>query len=216
MLDEGTTTNPIPVFVAEGRGRHHAVRVAGGTLGLLLAGWLAALAAGLIGFAPLPAISLPGVNQAKPAPVAQPGTRATHSSVTNGPPSAASVGDSRAERSNAAPSSAGGKASASHSGAVATGIAGSTSGPSGSVSSTPTTTGTGGGSTAPPSGTGGGSSTPPSGTGGASQSNPGTEPSWTPPASGTQSATPPRGKSSSAPGASISAPTLGLTQQPSG
>jgi hypothetical protein len=212
MLEEGSSTNPIPVFVAEGRHRHHAVRVAGATLGLLLAGWLAALAAGLIGFAPLPAISLPGVKQAKPAPVAQPGTRASHSPVTNGPLS----GDSRAERSNAVPSSAGGNAAASHSGAAATGSAGSNSGSSGSVSSTPATTGTGGGSTAKPSGTGGGSTAPPSGTGGTSQSNPGSEPSWTPPTTGTKGATPPRGKSLSAPGASISTTVSGQDRQPSG
>jgi hypothetical protein len=205
MLDEGSTTNPIPVFVAEGRRRHHAVRLAGATLGLLLAGWVAALAVGLIGLAPLPAISLPGANQAKPAPVVPPNAGASHPQVTNGPPVAAREVEGQRARSSAAPSSTDGKTSASPTGAVATGTAGSTSGSSGSVSSTPATTGTGGGSTAPPSGTGG-----------TAHANPGSQPSWTPPASGTQSATPPRGKSSSAPGASISATTLGLTQQPSG
>ena len=44
------------------------VRLAAATLGLLLAGWLAALAAGLIGFSPLPELTLPGTGSAQTAP----------------------------------------------------------------------------------------------------------------------------------------------------
>ena len=49
---------PSPVFVAGGHRRAHAVRLAAATLGLLLAGWLAALAASLVGFSPLPELTL--------------------------------------------------------------------------------------------------------------------------------------------------------------
>ena len=65
---EQSSKDTSPVFVAGGRHRNHAVRLAAATLGLLLAGWLAALAAGLIGFSPLPELTLPGTGSAQSAP----------------------------------------------------------------------------------------------------------------------------------------------------
>ena len=72
MLDEGSSTNPVPVFVADGRRRHHAVRLLGGTLGLLLAGWLAALAVGIVGVGSLPAIPFPDGGPPNTAPAPHP------------------------------------------------------------------------------------------------------------------------------------------------
>ena len=65
---EQSSRDTSPVFVAGGRRRNHAVRLAAATLGLLLAGWLAALAAGLVGFSPLPKLTLPGTGSAQTAP----------------------------------------------------------------------------------------------------------------------------------------------------
>ena len=65
---EQSSNDTTPVFVAGGRHRNHAVRLAAATLGLLLAGWLTALAAGLIGFSPLPELTLPGTGSAQTAP----------------------------------------------------------------------------------------------------------------------------------------------------
>jgi molecular chaperone DnaK len=48
----------LPVFVANGRRRDRAVRVGKLALGIALAGWIAALCASLIGFAPLPVPAL--------------------------------------------------------------------------------------------------------------------------------------------------------------
>ena len=70
---EQSSRDASPVFVAGGRHRSHAVRLAAATLGLLLAGWLTALAAGLIGFSPLPELTLPG-DRRRPGPRGGPGT----------------------------------------------------------------------------------------------------------------------------------------------
>jgi hypothetical protein len=50
----------LPVFLANGKRRYRAVQLAKVALGLALAGWLAALCASLIGFAPLPLPALFG------------------------------------------------------------------------------------------------------------------------------------------------------------
>ena len=68
---EQSSGDTSPVFVAGGRHRSHAVRLAAATLGLLLAGWLAALVAGLVGFSPLPELTFPGTGAAR-APAAAP------------------------------------------------------------------------------------------------------------------------------------------------
>ena len=65
---EHSSKDHAPVFVSGGRRRTHAVRVAAATLGLLLAGWLGALAGGLIGFSPFPKLALPGTGAARTAP----------------------------------------------------------------------------------------------------------------------------------------------------
>src|SRR6266516_8127828 len=75
---EQPSTDALPVFVAGGRLRNHAVRLAAGTLGLLLVAWLVALAAGLMGFSPLPKLTLPGTGTGQtttpPDQASQPGT----------------------------------------------------------------------------------------------------------------------------------------------
>ena len=53
-------TDGLPVFVANGTRRYRAVRVGKVALGIALAGWVAALCASLIGFAPLPLPVLSG------------------------------------------------------------------------------------------------------------------------------------------------------------
>ncbi len=59
-LEPKAPADGLPVFVAKGRRRYRAVRVGKVALGIALAGWLAALCAGLIGFAPLPLPALSG------------------------------------------------------------------------------------------------------------------------------------------------------------
>ena len=71
-FEPNLSTDGLPVFVAEGRRRQNAVRLVKITIGLALAGWLAALAAGLTGFAPLPLLPLPGADQGHTAPVVRP------------------------------------------------------------------------------------------------------------------------------------------------
>jgi len=222
MLEEGSSTEAIPVFVAEGRRRHHFVRLFGATLGLLLAGWLAALATGIVGFAPLPAIPLPGIGPSHPTPP----THAAPVAADPARPSGAAepalqqhrlpqrLGENAARNSS---SSQGSPRTAASRAATSGSSSGSTTQPgsSGGVS-TSTPGGTGTGSTTPPTGTGNGTTTPPTGTGGGSQSNSGSEPTWTPPETGTRGADPPRGKSSSAPGATTSTIMSGPIEKPSG
>jgi hypothetical protein len=68
MFEPTSSTDGLPIFVASGRGRKHAVRLAATTVGVLLAAWLAALAAGLIGFAPLPQLTLPAADHGDAIP----------------------------------------------------------------------------------------------------------------------------------------------------
>ena len=187
---EQSSKDAMPVFVAGGRYRNHAVRLAAATLGLLFAGWLTALAAGLIGFSPLPELTLPGTGvQSAPAPPDQ------------GPQLAR-------ERDASA-----------HASPIASGRAGGDGNLSAAGSSAPDASGSGTGRTAGQTGSGGGGtgSTSPDSGGGAPQSqttppargtatpSPGNQPSFTPPASGEKSASPPRGDSANAPGKTISA-----------
>jgi hypothetical protein len=194
---ENSSNDRAPVFVSGGRRRTHAVRVAAATLGLLLAGWLVALAGGLIGFSPLPALRLPGTGAAREAPA----DRASQSSVG----SDANVNASAVARVPASghdeTSRAQGSATASASG----GGAGRGASGAGSV---------GGGTSPNPAG---GSAQPqptapaPATPAHASSGNP---PSFAPPASGEKSASPPRGNSANAPGRTVSADPPGKATRP--
>jgi hypothetical protein len=197
---EQPTADRTPVFVSDGRGRNHAVRVAAATFGLLLAGWLAALAAGLIGFSGLPKLALPGAGAARTAPAApDPAPAGRHpmghhtrpggSSLPPGTPSGARHGTAN-----------GATTGGSHEGATAQ--AGS-----GQVASTS--------SSSPKAGGGGAQSqptTPPGGT--PAQASHGNPPSFTPPSSGEKSANAPRGKSADAPGSTVSADPPGKATRP--
>jgi hypothetical protein len=188
---EQSSKDAAQVFVAGGRHRNHAVRMAAATLGLLLAGWLAALAAGLIGFSTLPG---PGSAQSAPAPPDQ-------------GPGLARERDASAHVSPVAPRLARGGDQVSAAGSSTPGASGSgTGGAAGQAGSGPGGTG----STPPDSGGGAPQSqtTPPAG-GTATPASPGSQPSFTPPASGEKSASPPRGDSASAPGETISADSPG-------
>ncbi|MEK6271554.1 MAG: hypothetical protein AABM42_02775 [Actinomycetota bacterium] len=180
------------VFVTGGRHRNHAVRLAAATLGLLLAGWLAALAAGLIGFSPLPELTLPGTGSVRSAP-APPGQG----------PQPARERDASAHVSPIAPRPVRGGDQVSAAGSSAPGASGSgTGGAAGQAGSG----GGGTGSTSPDSGGGAPQSqTTPPARGTASPASPGNQPSFTPPASGEKSASPPRGDSANAPGKTMSA-----------
>jgi hypothetical protein len=189
------------VFVAGGRHRSHAVRLAAIALGLLLAGWLAAIAAGLIGFSALPELTLsrPGGAGTPPAP--------PHHVIR---PMAHDAGGAQA--SPAASRQARGSVQATAGSAADLGGAGETQqtgGNSGSVGGGPPSPG--GVSAAPqphPTSPPGGATAP---------DEPGQPPSFTPRASGEQAASPPRGSSSSAPGNTTSADPPGkATGSPSG
>jgi hypothetical protein len=79
---ENSSNDRAPVFVSGGRRRTHAVRVAAATLGLLLAGWMVALAGGLIGFSPLPELgSRHGPPEAPADRASQPAASATPTST---------------------------------------------------------------------------------------------------------------------------------------
>ena len=184
---EQSSEEAMPVFVAGGRHRNHAVRLAAATLGLLLAGWLTALAAGLIGFSPLPELTLSGTGSAQSA---------------QGPQTARQR-DASAHASPIALRPAGGDDKVSTAGSSAPDASGSgTGGAAGQ-------TGSGGGGTGSTSpGSGGGApqsqTTPPPG-GTATPTSSGNPPSFTPPTSGENSASPPRGDSANAPGKTVPA-----------
>jgi hypothetical protein len=187
---EQSSTDALPVFVAGGRRRNGAVRLAAATLGLLLGAWLVALAVGLIGFSPLPKLALPLTDTAQTAPppdqASEPGTErdAGASASPIAAPQAPGGGEVRVGRSGALP---GGSIS----------VTGTGGGRSGGGSSASTSPATGGGTTQPqPTGPGAGTGT---------QASSGHPPSFTPPASGQKSANPPRGKSANAPGGATSA-----------
>ena len=202
---ENSSNDRAPVFVSGGRRRTHAVRVAAATLGLLLAGWLVALAGGLIGFSPLPELALPGTGAARTAP-ANPASQpdAKRDANVNGSPIARLPASGHDQTSKAQSSAT---ASASRNG---TGGGGSSAGGSGAGSVA------GGTSSTAPS-TGGGSAQPqpttpaPSTPAHASSGNP---PSFAPPASGEKSASPPRGNSANAPGRTVSADPPGKATRP--
>jgi hypothetical protein len=189
---EQSSKDTSPVFVAGARHRNHAVRLAAASLGLLLAGWLAALAAGLIGFSPLPELKLPGTGSAQSAPAPP----------DQGPQPARE----RAARAHASPIAsrpAGGDDKVSAAGSSAPDASGSgTAGAAGQTASA----GGGAGSTSPDSGGDAPQSqpTPPAG-GPATPTSSGNPPPFTPPASGEQSASPPRDNSAKAAGKTISA-----------
>ena len=200
---EQSSKDTSPVFVAGGRRRNHAVRLAAATLGLLLAGWLTALAAGLIGFSPLPELTLPGTGSAQsaPAPPEQGPSRrgsATRQRSRVADRFASGAGRRQGERGGAAarrtPRAAGPGGAAGQAGKRRRHRidARRTAGAAPRSRSRPR----------PPAAT----ATP------ASSGNP---PSFTPPASGEKSASPPRGNSANAPGSDrISADPPGRAARP--
>jgi hypothetical protein len=190
---EQPSTDALPVFVAGGRRRNHAVRLAAATLGLLLAAWLVALAAGLMGFSPLPKLTLPGAGTAQTPP----------------PDQASQPWTERGAGASAAPVAArpargGGEVSAARSAATR-----------GASASLTRTAGGGSASTSPDTGGSIGQSPstgPAAGTG--TQASSEHSPSFTPPVSGEKSADPPRGTSASAPGRTVSAAPPGKVTRP--
>jgi hypothetical protein len=187
---EQSSKDTTPVFVAGGRHRNHAARLAAATLGLLLAGWLAALAAGLIGFSPLPELTLPGTGSAQSAP-----------SPPDQGPQQARERDASAHASPIASRPAGGDGNVSAAGSSAPDASGSGSG--GAAGQTGAGGG-GAGSTSPGGGVPQSQTTPPAG-GTATPASSGDPPSFTPPVSGEKSASPPRGGSANAQGKTIPA-----------
>lgn len=194
---EQSSKDTMPVFVAGGRHRNHAVRLAAATLGLLLAVWLTALAAGLIGFSPLPELTLPGTGSAQSTPA---------------PPDQglqpAREGDASAHASRIASSPAGGDEVGSAAGSSAPDASGGAASQTGRGGTGSTSPGSGGG--APQSQT-----TPPAG-GTATATSSGNPPSFTPPTSGEKSASPPRGDSANATGKTIADPPGRATPADSG
>ena len=187
-----------PVFVTGGRHRSHAVRLAAAALGLLLAGWLTALVAGLVGFSPLPELTFPGTGAARtPAvvPAQAPKPAAARDAGAQASPIA-----SHAARGGGQPNDGGASSAPGASGASA-GVAGGQA------------PGGGTGSTSPDSGGNAPQAPAPSG-GAASPSSSGHPPSFTPPASGEKSASPPRGNSADAPGSAVSADPPGGAARP--
>jgi hypothetical protein len=191
-----------PVFVAGGRHRSRAVRLAAAAFGLLLAGWLAAIAAGLIGFSALPELTLSRPGGAETAPASP-----NHGPRTMGPAAGSAQTSPAALRAARGSGQTGGSSStdvASRSGE--TQEAGRQGGSVGGEPPSP-----GGVSAAPqphPTSPPGRATAP---------DKPGQPPSFTPRASGEQAASPPRGSSSSAPGKTTSADPPGkATASPSG
>jgi hypothetical protein len=199
---EQSSGDTSPVFATGRRHRNHAVRLAAATLGLLLAGWLAALIAGLVGFSPLPKLTFPGADASR-APAVAP-----------------ERGSGPAERNAAArPSPVGAHASpvVRRQANTDAGLdASRATGASGAGTRVAAGQGTGEGTgSAPPQSGGGATESPPSPSPGASPASPGNgPPSFTPPASGEKSATPPRGNSADAPGEAVSVDPPGRARRP--
>ena len=198
---EQSSADASPVFVTGGRRRNHAVRLAAAALGLLLAGWLAALAAGLVGLSPLPELTLPGTGAARAPAVAPDGVSR---------PAAEGDAGARAAPVVAPPARGGGPLNAQ-----ANPVA--SSGPGGPA--------TAAGSAGAQAAGGGAESTPPDSAGDAPQAptpsgdtpspaSSGHPPSFTPPASGEKSASPARGNSADAPGRAVSADPPGRATRP--
>lgn len=99
-LEPKPPADGLPVFVANGRRRYRAVQLAKVALGLAFAGWLAALCASLIGFAPLPLPALSGADDGHAVSAVRPQSPASQSAgdATRRP---ASVGASGGKSSTA-------------------------------------------------------------------------------------------------------------------
>jgi hypothetical protein len=237
MLEQETLANQPPVFVAEGPGRAHLVRLVAATGGLLLACWLAALAAGLVGLAPLsllpftgaghPEASAPAHDHLSPAGAAHRGgqlrARSPAEHLTDGATRTGwgSGGVATSSRASGSPSAGGGGTSTTASGQAGQGTstaspggASATSSGSGVVATDPggaPSTDAGGGTTPSPP--------PPAEPPTSAPTNSGQhtgEPSFTPPISGQRSASPPQGNSAAAPGSSQSASAPGQLKGSSG
>jgi hypothetical protein len=72
ILEPDASTEGHPVFVDDGQRRNRAGRLATTTFGLMLAAWLAALAAGLIGPGPFPQLALFGTDHGHSVPEMRP------------------------------------------------------------------------------------------------------------------------------------------------
>ena len=197
---ENSSDDRAPVFVSGGRRRTHAVRVAAATLGLLLAGWLVALAGGLVGFSPLPELRLPGTGAAREAPAdraSQPGaerdTSVNASPIARVP--ASGHNETSTAQSSATASPSGGGAAGGRSGAGSVG---------GGTSSTSPNTGS---ASAQPQPNTPAPTTP-------AHPSSGNPPSFAPPASGGKSASPPRGNSANSSGRTVSADPPGKATRP--
>jgi hypothetical protein len=189
---EHSSKDRAPVFVSGGHRRARAVRVAASALGVLLAGWLVALAAGLVGFTPLPELALPGTGATRAAPALPERASETGAEHSANPPASRLV---RSASSGGATSSAGdGSAQNASDGRTGAGAA-QTGGARDGASSTAPSSGAGSARPQP--------TTPSPGTAG--QTGSGSPPAFTPPASGKKSANPPRGNSANAPGRTVSA-----------
>jgi hypothetical protein len=131
MLEPKPQADGLPVFVANGRRRFRAVRLGKIVLALALAGWLAALSASLIGFAPLPLPALTGADEEHPVAAVRP--------QSSGDPHAglATSRDARAGSSGRGSLTAGrGEGKTPKRGSGATSIPGDTSAPAGTQPST--------------------------------------------------------------------------------
>lgn len=198
---EQTSGDTSPVFVTGRRHRSHAVRLAAAALGLLLAGWLAALVAGLVGFSPLPELTFPGTGAARaPAVAPEQGSRLEVERQVGGH---ASPRASRSERGGGQANTGAG--------------AGVTNAPSASGSGVGVASGQAAGEgtgSAPPDSGGSAAQAPPSPGTAASPASSGNAPLFTPPASGEKSASPPRGNSAEAPGGTVSTDPPGRAARP--
>jgi hypothetical protein len=198
---EQSSGDTSPVFVTGRRHRSHAVRLAATTLGVLLACWLAALVAGLVGFSPLPELTLPGTGDARAPAVAPDGG------------SMRAEGDAGA---HASPVAARSEAGGGQVNADASGGAGSAPGASGHGAQVASGQFVGEGAGSAPAQGGGGAAQAPASPGTAEDpaSSGNGPPSFTPRASGEKSASPPRGNSAGAPGQTVSVDPPGAATRP--
>jgi hypothetical protein len=200
---EQSSGDTSPVFATGRRHRSHAVRLAAAALGILLAGWLAALVAGLVGFSPLPKLTFPDTDGARTPAVADEGGSGPTLERDAGAHASAVAADASQVIRGQAHADAGADASRATT-------------PSGSVARVAPGQGVGEATgSAPPQSGGGATESPPSPSPGASPASPGNgPPSFTPPASGEKSATPPRGNSADAPGQAVSVDPPGRARRP--
>jgi hypothetical protein len=199
---EHSSKDGAPVFVSGGRRRNHAVRAVAATLGLLLAVWLAALAAGLIGFSALPELAFPGTGAHRTAP-ASPDQASQPRTQGNANVDASPIARRPTPVHNAASTAESSATPGVSRGGTGGGGADPASGPGGTSSTSPNP---GGNSTQPQPAT--------QGAGTPAQASSGHPPSFTPPASGEKSASPPRGNSANAPGRAVSADPPGNATRP--